>query len=174
MSGKEKNFFEKIFAYEHSHSLLHSIWKGGMAVNEMEQRVWNRVMGQKEVQNRELKELAMEAQQAAAEYRYLLRSKQESHRELGRQLLKAEQENLACLKGLHYLQTGIAMRLPMASPGVWDIKRMVRRYHVSRRTLAEYMARTAESEWGTVFLAMAKRQEGQCDRIARLLGHMNQ
>lgn len=142
-----------------------------MAVNEMEQRVWQRVIGPKEPENRELRQLAMEAQQAAAEYRHLLRSKVESQRELGRQLLKAEQENLSCLKGLHYLQTGSTMKLPMAGAGSWDARGMVRRYHISRRTMAEYMARSAEAEWGCVFLAMAKRQEQQCDRLAQLLGH---
>lgn len=141
-------------------------------MNEMEQRVWQRVMGQKEPENRELKQLAMEAQQAAAEYRHLLRSKVESQRELGRQLLTAEQENLACLKGLHYLQTGVPMKLPPANGMNWDAKAMVRRYHLSRRSLAEYMARSAEAEWGCVYQAMAKRQEKQCDRLAQLLGHM--
>ena len=143
-----------------------------MAVNEMEQQVWQRVMGPKQAENRELKQLAMEAQEAVGEYRHLLRSRVESQRELGRQLMNAEQENLSCLKGLHYLQTGSAMKLPMTNGGSCDVKKMVRRYHVSRRTLAEYMARSAEAEWGCVYQAMAKRQEKQCDRLAQLLGHM--
>ena len=141
-------------------------------MNEMEQRVWQRVAVSKEPENRELKQLAMEAQEAAAEYRHLLRSKIESHRELGRQLLKAEQENLACLKGLYYLQTGSSMKLTMVNVMGWDVRKMVRRYHLSRRTLSEYMARSAEGEWGCVYMAMAKRQEQQCDRLAQLLGHM--
>ena len=141
-------------------------------MEDLEQRVWQRVKGHQEPENSDLKQLAMESQQAAAEYRNLLRSKLESHREFGRQLLKAEQENLAALKGLYFLQTGNAMRLPMESGMHWDTKKMVRRYHMSRRTLAEYMARSAEPEWGCVYLAMAKRQEQQCDRLAQLLGHM--
>ena len=119
-------------------------------MEDLEQRVWQRVKGHQEPENSDIKQLAMESQQAAAEYRNLLRSKLESHRELGRQLLKAELENLAALKGLCFLQTGNAMRLPMESGMHWDTKKMVRRYHMSRRTLAEYMARSAEPEWGCV------------------------
>jgi len=151
---------------------MHSIGKGGMAVNEMEQRVWQRVMGEKEPENTDLRQLAITSQEAVAEYRQLLRSKVESHRDLGKKLLSGEQENLACLKGLHQLQTGNSMKLPILQPKSVDVKTLVRRYHSARRCMAEYTARSAEAEWGCVFLAMARRQEMQCALLAQLLGHM--
>ena len=141
-------------------------------MNEMEQRVWQRVMAQPQQGVSNLKTLAIDTQEALGEYRQLLKAKVESIREVGRQLLKAEQENLACLRGLHYLQTGEQMKLPMTGSMPMDIKRMVRRYHSARRQLMEYTARSAEPEWGCVFQAMAKRQEGQCDRLCQLLGYM--
>ena len=141
-------------------------------MNEMEQRVWQRVIQQPQAESPSMKAMAMEAQEAIGEYRQLLKSRVESHRELGRRLLAAEQENLAALRGLHYLQTAESLKLPMGNPIPVDCKRMVRRYYKTRKMLTEYMARSAESEWGCVFGAMAKRQEKQCDWLCQLVGHM--
>ena len=141
-------------------------------MNEMEQRVWHRVMQPPQGEMTALKPLAMESHQAVSEYRQLLKSRVESVRELGRQLVKAEQENLASLRGLHFMQTGEQMKLPMTNTFPADIKRMIRRYHSARKQLVEYMARSSEQDWGCVFLAMAKRQEGQCDLLCQLVGHM--
>lgn len=141
-------------------------------MNEMEQQVWSRVMGEKQTQESTLKALAMEALEAANQYRQLQKSRVESHRELGRKLFAAEWENLACLKGLHRMQTGAVLRLPVVTVLPPDTKQLVKRYHCACRTLAEYTARSAQPEWGSVFLAMARRQEKQCDLLCQLLGHM--
>jgi len=141
-------------------------------VNEMEQRVWQRVMGDKPPQDSAMKALAMEALEAANQYRQLQKSRVESHRELGKKLFAAEWENLCCLKGLHRMQTGAVLKLPAVTVLPPDGKQLVRRYHCACRTLAEYTARSAEPEWGSVFQAMARRQEQQCDRLCQLLGHM--
>ena len=151
---------------------VHMLYKGGIKLQEMEKRVWQRVMQQTQPENTALKSLAIESQEAMTEYRQLLKAKVESVREVGRQLLKAEQENMACLRGLHYLQTGEQMKVSMGNLFPVDLKRMVRRYHRARRQLMEYTARSAEPEWGCVFQAMAKRQEGQCDRLCQLVGYM--
>ena len=94
---------------------VHILYKGGITVDDMEQKVWQRVMQPGQQTQTDLKPLAMESQGAMAEYRQLLKSRVESIRELGRQLVKTEQENLASLRGLHYLQTGEPMKLPMVS-----------------------------------------------------------
>jgi len=141
-------------------------------LNELEQRVWQRVMGEKELENTGLRQLLMASQEAMAEYRQLLKSKVESHRTLGKKLLQSEQENFAALKGLHHLQLGGEGKLPLLPPRSVDVKVLVRRYHSARKILQKYSARSAEAEWGCVFLAMAKRQEQQCDYLAQLLGHM--
>ena len=141
-------------------------------MNEMEQRVWNRVMQPTQTEWSSLKAIAMNAQEAIGEYRQLLKSRVESHRELGRRLLASEQENLAALRGLHYLQTAEVLKLPMGNPISVDCKRVTHRYYKARKMLTEYMARSAEPEWGCVFGAMAKRQEKQCDWLCQLVGHM--
>ena len=143
-----------------------------MAVKEEEQRVWQRVMDRDQPDQSGLRQLAIQTQQAASQYRRLLKSRVESHRELGKQLLATELENLAALKGLHYMQTGKVLKLPAQTPMMWDTKQILGQYHIARRMLSEYTARSAEPEWGCVFLAMAKRQEQQCDRLCRLMGHM--
>jgi len=142
-------------------------------MEEMEQRVWQRVMAEKGTPEESgLKVLAIASLEAAAAYRRLLRSTVEDHRELGKKLLAGEKETLACLKGLYHLQTGNPMKLPKTVPQQLDTRQLVRLYHNARRRLAEYTARSAEAEWGCVFLAMAKRQEQQCDWLAQLLGNM--
>ena len=141
-------------------------------MNEMEQRVWQRVMQQPQAETSPLKAIAVEVQEAVGEYRQLLKSRVESHRELGRRLLAAEQENLACLRGIHYLQTGEPMKLPMVNTIPVDLRRFVRRYHSARKLLTEFTARSAEPEWGCVFCEMARRQQMQCDRLCQLVGHM--
>lgn len=142
-------------------------------MEEMEQRVWQRVMGEKRQQeDNSLKTLAMASVEAMGACRHLQRSAVENQRELGRKLYAAEAENLACLKGLHYLQTGSPMKLPKPAPRQLDTRQLVRLYHSARRRLTEYTARSAEAEWGCIFLAMAKRQEQQCDILAQLLGNM--
>ena len=143
-----------------------------MAVKEEEQRVWQRVMDRDQPEQSGLRQLAIQTQQAASQYRKLLKSRVESHRELGKQLMSTELENLAALKGLHYMQTGKVLKLPAQTPMMWDTKQILGQYHIARRMLSEYTARSAEPEWGCVFLAMAKRQEQQCDRLCRLMGHM--
>lgn len=142
-----------------------------MAVNEVEQQVWQRVRGE-QPENSQLKALAMDSQEAGAMYRQLLKSRVESHRELGKYLLRAEGEILATLKGLHYLQTGEPLKLPMAASVGVDSKGLVRRYHMSQRKVAEFAARSAEPEWGCVFRSLAQRQETECELLCRLLGHM--
>ena len=143
-----------------------------MAVKEEEQRVWQRVMDRDQPEQSGLRQLAIQTQQAASQYRRLLKSRVESHRELGKQLMSTELENLAALKGLHYMQTGKSLKLPPQTPMMWDTRQLQGQYHIARRMLSEYTARSAEPEWGCIFLAMAKRQEQQCDRLCRLMGHM--
>lgn len=141
-------------------------------MNEMEQRVWNRVRNQDPRENTELKTLAMDSQEAAAMYRQLLKSRVESHRELGKKLLTTEGEILSCLKGLCLLQTGAPMKLPMVGSVSVDAKGLIRRYHVAHRNVAEFTARSAEPEWGHVFRKVAELQERQCQTLCQLLGHM--
>ena len=142
-------------------------------MEEMEQRVWQRVKaampeGQTETA---LHGFALAAEEAIADYSRRLQRSSGRQRELLWELLKLEEENLNSICGLHYLQTGSGMRKRrIPGTGNMDSRGLVLRYHTARKLLAEYTARSAQPEWGCVFQAMARRQEQQCDLLARLMG----
>lgn len=141
-------------------------------MKELEQRVWQRVMGNQSVEDTQLRQLALDARQAASAYQKLLKSPVEHHRELGRKLMAGEQELLAAIRGLHYLQNGMPMKLPMSAGVTPDEKTWVKHYHCARRAMVEFTARSAEPEWGCVWSAMAKNREKQCTLLCQLLGCM--
>ena len=143
-------------------------------MKQQEQAVWQRVMAAKEnVQENSLKTHAMQSMEAIREYTALQRKNNGRLHQLASELYKQEQQVLQGLKGLQQLQTGTPMQLPKL-PGYSDPDRrcMVRRYHSTRKAATEFMIRSAESEWGCVFLAMAKIQENQCFLLAQVLGMM--
>ena len=143
-------------------------------MKQQEQAVWQRVMAAKEnVQENSLKTHAMQSMEAIGEYTAMQRKSSGRLQQLASELSKQEQQVLLALKGLQQLQTGGPMQLPKL-PGCSDPNRrcMVRRYHCTRRAATEFMIRSAESEWGCVFLAMAKLQEKQCFLLAQVLGMM--
>ena len=143
-------------------------------MDSCEQQVWQRVLGQQEIQQTTgLKALAMEAREAAREYRQLSRVCRGKQQTLARALWEAEEEAMEMLRGLHYLQTGETLRLPEpVGTGAAGKRSLMKRYHETRRRAAEYLSRSGEPEWGQVFRILAKGQEDQCARIAGLLGCM--
>ena len=143
-------------------------------MDSCEQRVWQRVLGQQEIpQSAGLKALAMEAREAAREYRQLSRVCRGKQQILAKELWEAEEEAMEMLRGLHYLQTGETLRLPEpVGTGAAGKRGLMKRYHETRRRGTEFLSRSGEPEWGQVFQKLAKGQEEQCARIAALLGCM--
>lgn len=143
-------------------------------MEEKEKQIWQRVFQQSpEPVNTDIKALAAEAMEAAGVYRNLAQVTAGREKEQLKVLLEEEQKNLSCLKGLYRMQTGRQLkhrRFPAQERP--DCSTLMKRYHCARRALTEYISRSAEPEWGCVYMAMAKRQEKQCDRLAQLLGHM--
>ena len=141
-------------------------------MEQREQQIWQRVLGDQTCQQEtDLKTLALNSVETVAQLRQFLRSASPKERELLKELVEEEKRNLACIKGLNYLQTGQQIRLLSFPPTEPAQKRqLVKRYHCARRAMAEYTARSAESEWGCVFRDMAQRQERQCALLAQLIG----
>ena len=126
-------------------------------MDEMEQQVWQRIHAGPGAQGRlELRPLMALSAENMGVYRGMLDGK---HREKVRRLLEWEQANFRAMRGM--------CRLCGSDPGSWTPgrgKNPGRRglegcYRRAKQLLAEYMARSAEPEFGTVFRCLAQRQE---------------
>ena len=131
-------------------------------MEDMEARVWQRVLGQQESPAEDLKPLILAAQEAAAVYEGLGL----------RQLLEEAQRILACLRGISALQGRRMVLKPMQVPKEPKQKALEKCYYRSRKAMLEYTARSAGPEFGEVFRALAEREKEQCLRIVQLLGSM--
>ena len=137
-----------------------------------EREVWQRVQGGREgPAERSFGALELAAMELAGYWRQLEGQLTGRQRELARKLYQGEQENLAVLRGLGVLAgsgTEVLKRWPPRRdpPG----RLLEAGYHRTRRAMAEYMARSAESTFGPVFRILAQREEAQLERIARLMG----
>ena len=141
----------------------------------MEQRVWQRVRGgsAEQPERMDLRALMLSAMENAAAYRQLSGMLTGRLRERAKGLLEGEQANIACLKGIHLLSTGAAMKpkamnLPSAPAG----KLLEKCFHRSRRAMVEYTSRTVDGEFGAVFQKMADREREHGAVIAELLGEL--
>lgn len=137
-----------------------------------EQEVWQRVRAHREeVQQNDLRQLQREALDLAAAYRNL--SGQLAGKS-GEQLLRlqmGEKANAAALAGIRILTRMGGESLKVWQPGKEDPKKLLERcYHRTRRCRTEYLARSAEGEFGVVFEKLAKREAEHCCLLAELLG----
>lgn len=140
-------------------------------MDDMETRVWQRVLAQPEQPQREdLKLLIIYAQELTAAYGRLMKETYGRNRELLRKLYEGEQTNVACLKGLSLLQGRQVKLNPIQAPREPAQKLLEKCYHRTRRAMAEYMARSAAAEFGEVFRAMADREGHNCGLLAEVLG----
>ena len=141
-------------------------------MEEMEQRVWQRVRAEQEqVQNSTMKAMALASMEAAGRYRTMHGKSNGKIRELTGKLWEQEQEILKCLKGLYRLQEGARLRCgPAPIPEQTGGNEQIRWYHNARRAHMEYMSRAAEPEWGIVFQQLAEMQKKQCVLLTQLVG----
>lgn len=138
----------------------------------MEQEVWQRVRGSlEEAPRNDLRQLQREAMELAAVYRSLSSQLTGKPQELVKQLYMGEKANGATLTGIGVLSRQTGEQLKLWQPGNEDPKRLLERcYHRSRRCMTEYLARSAEGEFGVVFEKLAKQEGENCARIAQVLG----
>ena len=122
-----------------------------------------------------MRQLQREALELAAIYRGLLPRMTGWQRELTVKLHQGERANAAALTGIGILSRQDGEQLKLWQPGNEDPKKLLQRcYHRSRRCMTEYLARSADGEFGVVFDAMAKREGAHCVLIAEILGHLKE
>ena len=139
---------------------------------EREAKVWQRVAEQKEVRiHHGTQGLIRESGELAAIYRRMAEKMTGKEKQLARKLYELEQANRACLRGIALLSGAGADSTKPWVPGKGDEKgQLMRCYHRTQHSQAEYMARSLDPEYGCVYRELALRQERQCALLAELLG----
>ena len=148
---------------------------GGIMNRDMEQQVWQRVLGQQDTVRGSLRPMELEALEAAAVYRRLAGLFSGKERELLRRLYGVQMEMIACLRGIARLSgspSGKPAQVP--APDEPAAKALEKRYHGARRAVTEYTARTVDGEFGIVFQHLADLSRDECITLARLLGEQSQ
>ena len=141
---------------------------------QKEQQVWQRVRASREeAPKNDLRQLQREAMELAAIYRGLSQLFSGTAREQLLRLHMGEKANGAALAGIGILSRQGGESLKLWQPGKEEPKRLLERcYHRTRRCMTEYLARSAEGEFGAVFEKLARREGDHCLMLAQLLGGM--
>ena len=88
-----------------------------------------------------------------------------------KRLYAGEKANGEALAGIARLSRLGGESLKFWQPGKEDPRRLLERcYHRTRRCTIEYLARSAEGEFGVVFEKLANREKEHCCLIAEVLG----
>ena len=88
-------------------------------------------------------------------------------------LYAGEKANASALVGIGVLSRQGGEALKLWQPGKEDVKTQLQRcYHRTRRCMTEYLARSADGEFGVVFDRLAKREGEHCVMISELLGSL--
>ena len=140
----------------------------------VEQQVWQRVQANREeVPRNDLRQLQREAMELSAIYRQLSGQLPAGQKEMATKLHRGEKANASALAGIGILSRQGGETLKLWQPGKESVNKQLERcYHRSRRCMAEYLARSAEPEYGVVFEKLAKREREHCVMISELLGSL--
>ena len=136
--------------------------------------VWQRVLGSREDgPHGDLQQLQREAMELAAIYRNLVAQFTGRQQEQARRLYLGEKDNAQALAGIGLLSRQQGEALKLWQPGKEPAGKVLERcYHRTRRCMTEYLARSAEPEFGSVFRVLADREGEHCAVIAELLGSL--
>lgn len=142
--------------------------------HENNEQVWQRVFARQEVPlGEDLRGLQMAVMERMVAYRTLAGKLTGKPKELVWQLHEGEQRTLAALKGVAQLSgRGGEVLKPWNSQREQPVKMLEKCYHKTRRGMTEYMARSAEPEFGVVFQKLAQRAGEHCAILAEVLGMM--
>ena len=143
-------------------------------MDKQELEVWQRVLScREETPKNDLRQLRQESMELAAIYRNLSQRMSGTNQELMKRLHTGERANAAALAGIGKLSRKEEEGLKLWQPGNEEPRRVLEKcYHRSRRCATEYLARTADGEFGLVFGRLAKREEEHCAWIAEILGRL--
>ena len=142
----------------------------------MEQQVWQRVHANRETAPvNDLRQLQQEAMELAAVYRSLASRLTGKQQDQVKRLYEGEKANAAALAGIGILSRQGGEALKLWQPGREAPQKVLERcYHRTRRCMTEYLARSAAGEFGIVYEKLAKREAEHCERLAQLLGSIQQ
>ena len=145
-----------------------------MEDRKLEAQVWQRVRAPAEEPPRsDLRQLQREAMELAAIYRNLVAQFTGRQQEQARRLYLGEKANAQALAGIGLLSRQQGEALKLWQPGKEPAGKVLERcYHRPRRCMTEYLARSAEPEFGSVFRVLADREGEHCAVIAELLGSL--
>jgi len=140
----------------------------------VEQQVWQRVRASREeMPQNDLRQLQREALELAAAYRTLASRLTGRQREQMQKLYRGEQANAAALAGIGFLSRQPEEQLKFWQPEKEEPgKILVRCYYRTRRCMTEYLARSAQTEFGVVFEQLARREAAHCVLLAEVLGEL--
>ena len=140
----------------------------------LEQQVWQRVhSGRCEPAGNDLRQLQREVMELAAIYRGMISQVTGKQQELLRRLHQGERSNAEALAGIGKLSRLGGENLRFWQPGKEDFQKTLERcYHRTRRCMTEYLARSADGEFGVVFEQLARREGDHCRMIAEVLGNL--
>ena len=143
-----------------------------MDERNVEQQVWQRVRAAGEAApGNDLRQLQREAMELAAVYRGLMGQLGGRQQEQVRRLYLGEKANARTLAGIGLLSRQQWEALKVWQPGKEPSGKVLERcYYRSRRCMAEYLARSADGEYGVIFRWLADREGEHCAVIAELLG----
>lgn len=111
----------------------------------------------------------------AAVYRNLAAQLTGRNQEQAKALYARELETAHTLAGIVSLSRQTGENLKLWQPGKEDPRKALQRcYHRTLRARIEYMARSAEPEYGVVFDLLAREAARQCVKIAQLLGELKE
>ena len=145
-----------------------------MDKQDMTQQVWQRVLASREEgMKQDLRQLQREAMELASVYRAVSSRLTGKQQELVKRLYAGEQANGAALAGIIVLSRQHGEQLKLWQPGKEETKKLLERcYHRTRRCMTEYLARSADGEFGVVFEKLAKQEGEHCAILAQLLGSL--
>ena len=141
-------------------------------------RVWQRVKGSSaspapEPNTQGLLGLIAEEWTDATTYLHLSRMFQGRQSAMLRKMFEEEQAHAACLKGIYTLTTGTRPVTRTVPPPQEDPELTLRRcYGREMRCLAEYEARSADSQYGQVFARLATQEREHLRMILELIGSL--
>ena len=128
-----------------------------------------------EAPRNDLRQLQREAVELAAIYRQIGAQLPIGPKEVAAKLYRGEKANASALAGIGVLARQGGETLKVWQPGKEAVSKQLQRcYHRSLRCMTEYLARSAEAEYGVVFEKLAKREGEHCELIAQLLGSLDE
>lgn len=143
-------------------------------------RVWKRVQERSEAETREqtrpegsVRNMILEAMTAAAVYLQLAHRLSGPESAVLQRLYREEQNQAACLKGIHTLITGEAPAVSVAPVPQENPELTLRRcYAREMQCLKNYEARIQDPDYGPVFHRMAVQEREHCKAVLELLGNL--